>query len=528
MSKQLARRLLVCTLLFMFGLILPVAGGAGDIDPSSYPEIGDKEMGQLRWVLSIAEQDIEDFSNLDAENQLGLTAYRYSIAFMTYFLALEQYHKLPACPEIIQPRMDRFIQKIISKPVWDYWAWVSQGIPNAEPLMNRPYPEQHDPVGDLNIMYSGHLGHMIGLYEMLYRDMKWDRPGSIIFAWSEDEKFVYDNHSLQQAMYEQMKNNPWHSVACEPNMVFPECNQHPALSFVLYDQTHGTDLAGVNDLFMDFFLERKLIDPHSHMTSMYYLVKQDMVVSQENPRFGNAYDLLLVPAVSLGLVAIEGPSADGWTGSFMHAWQPQYIERHYPYQRDRHIKHLEDGSARLKNNIADRMAPGLQYGFFAMLAAEIGDTQTRDKLIDYIDKSYNPVWSDGAFHYPINEQAKCKSTSGKLLAVARANHKNGLWNMHNKPFDDMHFSSPKVAGVDFPKVLLKRAIYDAERKALIVTTEPGGQKSGTTTFELINLDPAKSYRLSLDGKQMGTYKGRKSISVEVPLDTRHDLVLWAD
>ena len=81
--------------------------GPQSIDASSYPEIGDDEMGQLRWVLSIADQDINDFSNMESNNQYGMTSYRYQIAFMTYFLALEQYHKLPACPEIIRPRMDR-------------------------------------------------------------------------------------------------------------------------------------------------------------------------------------------------------------------------------------------------------------------------------------------------------------------------------------------------------------------------------------------------------------------------------------
>ena len=62
---------------------------------------------------------------------------------------------------------------------------------------------------------------MIGLYEMLYRDFKWDKPGYITFSWDENEKYVYDFNSLIKVIHDQMKDNPWHSIACEPNMVFP-------------------------------------------------------------------------------------------------------------------------------------------------------------------------------------------------------------------------------------------------------------------------------------------------------------------
>jgi hypothetical protein len=322
-------------------------------------------------------------------------------------------------------------------------------------------------------------------------------------------------------MYEQMMNLPSHCIECEPNACFPECNQHPVLSFMLYDFLHHTDLMEASKPFLDFFLEKKMIDPATHATASLYLVKQDMTVSMQNPRYKNAVDLVTVPAFRLGLVNLDSASADGWTGAFMHAWQPEYIERHYPYQKANNLKGVKDGSARVVNTVWE---PQLRYGFFAVEAAEMGDTETRDQLLKYADDNYGPVWADGAMHYPY-DKFKCNNLTGVLLALARALPGNGLWAMHNQPFDDAHFTEPAVSGVDFPRLVLRRAVYDAKKKALIVTTEPGMGPGGTTAFEVKRLAPDKTYVLTIDGKRSREIKGSESAQVVAPLDGRHDIIL---
>ncbi len=525
-GKKKWRILLLSVLLVMLWVDVPIARSTDlTIDPDSYPIISDQEMGQMRWTLMVANQALDDYSNMEAQNQVGMTSYRYLIAFSSYFLATEQFHKLPAWTEALQPALDKSIQRMIQKPVWEFWAKTSQGVPNLEPNLNKPYPENRDPVSYRNIMYSGHLGHMINLYEMLYRDFKWDRSGSIVFAWADREKYVYDNHSLEKVMYEQMKNNPWHSIECEPNAVFPECNQHPVLSFILYDYTHGAHLSEVRDQFMDFFLKNKLIAPNTHQTAMCYLVKQKITISDQDPRFGNLLDLAVTPIISLGIVGLDSPSADGWTGAFMHAWQPDYIARHYPYQLKRLLKSGPEPTVRLKKEIWE---PRSSYGFFAVYAAEMGDLKTRDGILAYADQTYQPAWLNGAYHYPYNLKQGCTNLTDRLLALGRANPKDGLWKMHNQPFDPEHFSEPKLSGVDFPKVLILRAIYDRDKKALIITVKPGDQKSGFTGFNIVQLDQKKSYRLLIDGKEINKYAGQTSIPVKINLDQERDLILMED
>jgi len=509
------------------------------IDPASYLEIGTDEMGLLRWYLSVCDDPLSDFSKIPAydDKQIEGSSYRYTLAFTAYFLALEQYHKIPACSEIIQPRMDRLIRKMLERPVWTYWANTSQGVETLEPLMNRPYPEQHDPVGRKNIMYSGHLGHMIALYEMLYHDLKWSQPGSIVFSWSETEKYVYDNPSLQKVMLDQMVNNPYHSIECEPNAVFPECNQHPVLSFMLYDHVHGTQYAEARKLFLAFFLKNMLINPLTHETCVNYLVKQHITVSQEFPNFGNLLSLYTIPAVLKGTLHLHSAAANGWTGTFMHVWEPEYIERQYPYQKQNHVIEPDGQTAQLDPQ-QEQATNQIATPFFAMLAAEVGDLGLRDELVAWCKEFYQPTWENSMLRYPAKEPVNLNfsgeftpyshALTGPLIAFAMANPKYGVWTMHNKPFTERNLTAPRVAGLDFPNVLLKRAIYDFEKESLIVTTEGGVGQSGTTSFTVTQLDPGTTWELFIDGESQKKISGTSSISIEVSLKGRHNIVLIAE
>jgi hypothetical protein len=507
------------------------------VDPASYLEIGTDEMGMFRWYLAMCDDPLDDFSKIESwdKDQFYISSYRYSIAFATYMLALEQYHKLPAWREYIKPRMDRLIQKMLQKQVWQFWAERSKGVNFLEPLMNTPYPEEHDPVGHKNIMYSGHLGQMIATYEMLYNDMKWSEPGSIVFKWSDTEQYVYDNNSLQKVMYDQMANNSYKSIECEPNAVFSECNEHPILSFMLYDHVHGTSYAEARNDFLDFFNRNMFINPITHETALLYLVKQKTIMSQEFCSTGNALSLATIPLGWLGAIKANASISNGWNGVFMHAWEPALIERHYPYQKKRHVIEPDSSTAYLKiEMITDQLATP----FFAMLAGEVGDTSTKDKLIAWCKDFYKPTWENGMLHYPVGEDTYInlskdawtpwpQAFTGVLVAFAAANPPNGVLTLHSKPFIQRDFDSPQVTGLDFPDVLLKRAIYDFEKEALVITTVPG-TGSGTKSVTITKLDPSRIWQVLVDGEIKSEVIGTSTASIDINIETGHDIVLIAE
>lgn len=507
------------------------------IDPVSYPKMDEDEMGMFRWYLSMCDDPLDDFSKIESwdKDQFYISSYRYSIAFTTYMMALEQYHKLPAWREYIKPRMDRLIQKMLMKQVWQFWAVRSKGVDFLEPLLNTPYPEERDPVVNKNIMYSGHLGQMIATYEMLYRDMKWSEPGSIVFKWSDDEKYVYDNNSLQKVMYDQMANNSYKSIECEPNAVFSECNEHPILSFILYDHVHGTSYADARKAFLDFFNRHMFINPVTHETALLYLVKQKTMITQEFFSTGNILSLATVPLGWLGAIKANASISNGWNGVFMHGWEPALIERHYPYQKKRHVIEPDSSTAYLKvEMITDQIATP----FFAMLAGEVGDTATKDKLIAWCKDFYKPTWENGMLHYPVGEDtyinlskdawtAWPQALTGVLVAFAAANPPNGVLTLHSKPFTQRDFDSPLVTGLDFPSVLLKRAIYDFEKEALVITTAPG-TGSGIKPITITQLDPSRIWRVLIDGETKSKVIGTSTTSIDINVETGHDIVLIAE
>jgi len=587
--KKIIKLLLVVSLLspaFVFSAstagVKKTAPAQVKINPEDYPAIGDEELGQLRWVMKIANQDLSDFTNFQQVDDQGVSACRYSIAFSAYFLALEQYHKFPAWRDGVRVPLDRLIQRMLQKRIWQYWAHESQGVTKFEPNMDRPYPQNLDPVSYGNIMYSGHVGQMINLYQMLYNDLKWDAPGSMVFNWDDKTQFVYDNKKLQEVMFLQMMENPVPGIECERNAIFPACNTHPMLSWLLYDKTHGTRYFDAAHPLFDKFFETQFINPKTHALGAFYLIKQGWVFSAWNPKYGNKMDPLIAEMVKKG-VNFNSSGNDGWIATFMHGWNPKLIESLYPYMKKDMVKNHPDGSATLNT---DPLAADAYYAFFTALTAEVGDAKTRDGLLKTIDAQFSPVWQDGTYHYPFmdkvatvnlaaDDSAKktpavqtsfataiqpqpepakqdakaglcCKAmhmqghgdannmktmpqhsdVSDKLIAIARALPKSGIWTMHNKPFDAAHFSQPYVTGIDINKLALKRAVYDAKKKALIVSTNPNKDNPTPQQFMISGLDKTKTYVLSMDGLAQAPVTGVDSFPVSIEKTChKHDIVL---
>jgi hypothetical protein len=324
-------------------------------------------------------------------------------------------------------------------------------------------------------------------------------------------------------MNRQMAENAHHSVSCEPNAVFPECNQHPVLAFLLYDRLHGTKLMEAGDRFFDFFKSSGMIDSETHEVSMLYLVKQGWTLSQQNPRYGNKLDPGMEIAVKSGAATLESATADGWTGLFMHAWQPSYIEEHYPYWKKNRLARTSDGYPGLK---WESWEPWVQYGFFAALAAEMGDADTRDKMLRYADAHYAPVWVDGAYHYPFSEEAGCTNLTDRLLAIARTLPANGMRAMHASPFDDEHFTEPYAESAG-SSLFFRRAIYDRGKKALVLSTESASPETASS-FVVRRLDKNRKYRLTIDGKETARFNGRTERPVSADFSVPHDFILYED
>lgn len=170
----------IATLLASAVLSIVAPATAQPFDPN-YPALDEKQQGALRNLVDLARQPMGNWSDMDRAKRSAFDDYQYQLAFMTYALAVAQSQMVPAYRELIKQATDSNIVKMVSNDVWEpKWIRIV-----SDPHYNkylRPVKDWRDPVADKNIMYSGHLLQMIGLYEVLYDDHKWDRPDSMVYA----------------------------------------------------------------------------------------------------------------------------------------------------------------------------------------------------------------------------------------------------------------------------------------------------------------------------------------------------------
>ncbi len=495
-------------------LAIPVLALAAGPDPANYPALSTQQMGHVRHMINLANQLDGDWSMM-GETSPGhnFDAYQFQIAFAAYALAVAHYHYTPAQRDLFHDTSAKLIKKMIYKDVWDYWAQMSKfEYIETDEGAELAYTEEDwygwiDPNIKKNIMYSGHLLQMVGLHEMLSDDRRYDDPGSLTFRFAPIQygqgpiEIKYDHARLTKVIYDQFVEGDFRGIECERNAIYTECNQHPILGFMHYDLKHATNLSAVVQReFKKTIEKRHYVSPKTHTTMLYLDVKKDMVI----------------PATYAW--------SDGWNGHAHHVWDKQLIESIYPYQRKLYIPSMFNGEP------GEDMVwtASFDFGWFALLASEVGDTETVQAMADYANAHFQPTWKDGGYYYPhtLDYQenfarddegfiANISPVTGNvLIGFARVNPKDGLWKIYNRPWDTAHFAEPFVSDVEFLEANVRQAVFDAKKDALIVTLAPGPVNSKTTSFTVRQLDPIKTYLLIKDGQTLGEI--RRSDHTQAP------------
>jgi hypothetical protein len=489
-------------------------------DPKNYPSLSTKKMGHVRHMINLANQLDGDFSLMgetDPVYHMSFHAYQFQIAFAQYALASAHYHYTPAHRDLYQKASTRLIQRMIYKDVWDYWAHVSKfdltdrtGSEGGQERMIY-YTEDDwygwiDPNIKKNIMYSGHLLQMVGLHQNLFNDNRYDEPGSLTFRYAPIEygqgpvEMKYDYHRLAKVIYDQFVEDRYRGIECERNAVYAECNQHPILGLMSYDLKNGTDLSvKVRKEFKKVMRKRKYINPETNTTMYFLKVKEDEVV----------------PATYAW--------ADGWNGHAQHVWDKEYIKSIYPDQKKRYFPSM------LRGWPFENMGWGVSFdfGFFALLASEVGDTETVQAMVDYADEHFEPTWKDGGYYYPHTRfyvynflrdwlgyiHNVGPLTGNVLVGFASINPKDGLWKIYNQPRGKSHFDEPFITDVEYLEANVTQAVYAADKDALIVTLAPASVESEATSFTVRQLDPEKTYVLVRDGQVLGEVNRKSNLAL---------------
>jgi hypothetical protein len=480
---------------------------------TTLPALDEQQIAHVEHVLALARQAPGDWSDMgpfDA-TQEGDDAYRYQLAYMTYLLGLVQYHYTPAYRELYRNAFSRLITKMLRLDVWGYWELASRGSKVMDPDLVELGEGWADPVRRKNVMYSGHLLMMVGLYEMLYRDGRYDRSGSLTFEHRPPFRglgpadFRYDHTKLTETIYAEFERNNFLGCECEPNGIFVYCNQFPMLGFLHYDLTHGTDIARpVLQRFRAAWSARSdLFRQEPGDLPVFYLVRQNEVVTEGADENNEAASVL------------------SW-GPVMHVWQRQYVERLYPSARDKTVVHRPDGSLcvdmrRFAQAHRDYQAkPGPEHvdpmmlgvhtlGMLALCAAELGDEDTVRGLLAYADAELNPTLCDGRLYYPRCDELDSGRyvtclTGNVLLGAARLSVRDGFWSLYNRPWGLDDLATPELIDVPYPALRVLQARWHSDDDCLVFKTL-GSANATDVHFAVTRLDSSSTW-VEIDGVEI--------------------------
>ncbi|HVW69015.1 MAG TPA: hypothetical protein VHB68_08565 [Steroidobacteraceae bacterium] len=514
---------------------------AAEVRAADYPELTEKELGHIRRMIRLARQLPGDWSGMG--DDLWAVAERtrqFQLAYMAAALGLVQHNYTPAYRELYRKTMDALIQKMTLPDVWESWLHSSRGgtlasDPDAPDLGSGWI----DPIRKDNAMLKGYLLQAGALYEMLYRDGKYDEPGAFTFVYQPmtwgngPESFRYSLGEIAAIVHREYAEGHYEGIQCEPNRIFPACNNPPILGLINYDQVHGTGYAAdVMPKFKAAWVGKHYTNPVTKSNVRFIFVKQ------------NRYE-----------ESGDGAVLDGWAGAWMHAWSPEMMQTIYPGQRALYLQRFltgryAEGAPESGSPSGNTSMISLGFGQFAFMAAENGDTAARQQLLDYADRNFHPVWDQGAYYYPRsgdyrpdadgNSHGVDTWTGNVLIALARLDQGSGFLKLYREPWGRAELDAPQITDVDDLAVNVSQAWYDPSKHALIVTLRPGPVKTSQTRFLVRQLDPQGAYRVVKDGGVVARLKGGSpssgdvawesdgALSVRTDLERPHSFIVVAE
>ncbi len=413
-----------------------------------------------RYLLDLALQPLERFEGFTRIDQWLEASLRYQLNSICFALAMAQYTRTPAFSGYLAEAQRNAIAKMLDRRVWSYWA-LENLIGNLR--------WDPDPIVRDNVMYSGYLGVMIGMYETLNDDHRYDRPGALTLRWSEHRRYRYDFGSLAEAIQRNMLAGPTPLYPCEPHMIFPICNTFAINTLVMHDRLHSTALTG------------DLVERVGVSFERDGFLRQDGRFISGRTRFGLTF---MPPATS----------TDAALAYWLHAAMPEQAHRTWRVVRER-LMRLSDDGVEITCAPWERFDVGnytlgdaIARVFTMSIAREMGDQEAADALERSLDERHEIARAGGARQY-----AGLSTLANAAHALARFTRPNGMRDLIRGVVPAAWRRGPLLAEAGYPDVLVARAVSDGEDLDLVLHPGDGPRR---TTLALERLAPGRLYRLS--------------------------------
>ncbi|MFW0796923.1 hypothetical protein AAFP30_24170 [Gordonia sp. CPCC 205515] len=426
----------------------------------SVSEATKDEVATLRYLLDMALQPADRWDGFTRLEQIGGSALRYQIAYVSYALSVAQYTRTPAFAGYLAEGQANMIRRMCDKRVWGYWATERL----AGYLRWNP-----DPVVFANVMYSGFFAAMLAFYTTLNDDTTFDDDGSLPLVWNQRTRYDYGFTAIATAIADNMASSRHTLYPCEPHLTYPMCNTIAVTGLLGYDRLHGTDLTG------DF------VDKIAHSFH-----RNGYLLPNGRFRFG------LGPA---GLKLPPTLSNDAVMTYWLNGILPDLAADTWEALRDKRVT-VRDGRLDMITTPVDRLDVG-SYRMgdawtlvnIACAAREMGDSDAADAadatIADHFRWDYS---SAGA-----RRLAGASTWANGAYALARFLRRDDLRGLAVGEVPDAWRTGPILTQAAYPDILVAKAVTDGDGLDLVLYPGSGPVR---TTIGVSRLAPRTRYRLT--------------------------------
>ncbi|MDQ5826474.1 MAG: hypothetical protein M3441_19965 [Chloroflexota bacterium] len=350
--------------------------------PSQDTGLTTTSLGYLNYLREVMSQPLGSWEGFYRAQSPSMNfALRYQLAFASYALALMS-QRTPAYRTPYAEALRGAVEKMLHVAAWGYWrapAGDSAGVASqghvavlAGPHQRGPLGPPSDPIARDNVQYSGHLSTMLGLYEKVSGDRRFDEP----FALEDPEsgaRYTYTHSEVAERIYTQMRENGFGGVCCERGMAYVPCNNYSLASNTLHDLLHGTAYSRANGRWLK-------------------TVRDKMVLKGPAVRgvFGTTYmkDLHLATPVAFNFT-------DVWGLAFLLPFDRPLARKLYGRFKKKAIHRDGDGAYVESSGMSERMEISdvpINTGFGLILAKGMGDLKLADALLRHATSAFNGDW----------------------------------------------------------------------------------------------------------------------------------------
>ncbi|MDQ3928090.1 MAG: hypothetical protein M3328_02965 [Chloroflexota bacterium] len=438
--------------------------------PPKMPGLSLESLGQLNYLCGVLSQPPGSWAGFYAAQSPSMNfALRYQLAFGSYAVAALAQHT-PAYRAPYAEALQGAIEKMLDVATWGYWRASSASEERATPASSGhvavllsphrrlPAGPPTDPVARDNLQYSGHLSTMLGMYEKVAGDRRYDSP----FTLSDPESgasFTYTHSEVAARIHNQMRENSFGGVCCEPGMAYVPCNNYALASNTLHDALHGTNYSSSNAKWLG-------------------LVRSKLVLKGPAVRgtFGAAYmkDLGLATPVAFNFT-------DAWGLAFMLPFDRTLVRKLYR----RFVQKVTTagageayvGSSAVSEKMEISDVP-INTGFGLTLARGVGDARRANALRRYAETRFDAGWTGSHYLYR-GAPRTLQSTALYALADSMQPDPESFTRLFNSAQNAPAFEHPSLARIVEPagRTGVSQAEYVSEERTLYLTLRQVGDPS---------------------------------------------------